>query len=76
LVKERAKVKALSYYYSFNLWGQLEDIDCLNENVGRITHDAFEDLLNSKEAVMGIQDASFQDLTFLSLVLSGEMNYV
>lgn len=31
LVKEGAKVKALSYYNSFNSWGWLEDIDCLDE---------------------------------------------
>jgi NAD dependent epimerase/dehydratase len=31
LVKEGAKVKALSYYNSFNNWGWLEDIDCLSE---------------------------------------------
>jgi NAD dependent epimerase/dehydratase len=31
LVKEGAKVKALSYYNSFNSWGWLEDINCLNE---------------------------------------------
>jgi len=31
LVKEGAKVKALSQYNSFNNWGWLEDIDCLDE---------------------------------------------
>lgn len=31
LVKEGARVKALSQYNSFNNWGWLEDIDCLNE---------------------------------------------
>lgn len=31
LVKEGAKVKALSQYNSFNYWGWLEDIDCLDE---------------------------------------------
>jgi NAD dependent epimerase/dehydratase len=31
LVKEGAKVKALSQYNSFNSWGWLENIDCLNE---------------------------------------------
>ena len=31
LVKQGAKVKALSYYNSFNYWGWLEAIDCLNE---------------------------------------------
>lgn len=31
LVKKGAKVKALSYYNSFNYWGWLEAIDCLNE---------------------------------------------
>lgn len=31
LVKEGAKVKALSYYNSFNSWGWLEDVDCLSE---------------------------------------------
>ncbi len=31
LVKHGAKVKALSYYNSFNYWGWLEDIDCLND---------------------------------------------
>jgi len=31
LVKKNAKVKALSYYNSFNYWGWLEDIDCLND---------------------------------------------
>ena len=31
LVKRGAKVKALSYYNSFNYWGWLEDIDCLND---------------------------------------------
>ncbi|MCD6225407.1 MAG: SDR family oxidoreductase [Deltaproteobacteria bacterium] len=31
LVKRGAKVKALSYYNSFNNWGLLEDIDCLND---------------------------------------------
>lgn len=31
LVKEGAKVNALSQYNSFNNWGWLEDIDCLNE---------------------------------------------
>lgn len=31
LVKQGAKVKVLSYYNSFNYWGWLEDIDCLNE---------------------------------------------
>lgn len=30
LVKEGAKVKALSQYNSFNYWGWLEDINCLN----------------------------------------------
>jgi len=31
LVKQGAKVKALSYYNSFNYWGWLEDLDCLND---------------------------------------------
>ena len=31
LVKEGCKVKALSYYNSFNSWGWLEDINCLKE---------------------------------------------
>ncbi|MBP3403443.1 MAG: SDR family oxidoreductase [Alphaproteobacteria bacterium] len=31
LVKEGAKVKALSQYNSFNNWGWLEDIDCLSD---------------------------------------------
>lgn len=31
LVKRGAKVKALSYYNSFNHWGWLEVLDCLNE---------------------------------------------
>lgn len=31
LVKQGVKVKALSYYNSFNYWGWLENIDCLNE---------------------------------------------
>jgi nucleoside-diphosphate-sugar epimerase len=31
LVQEGTKVKARSYYNSFNNWGWLEDIDCLNE---------------------------------------------
>lgn len=31
LVKEGAKVKALSYYNSFNYWGWLEDVECLNQ---------------------------------------------
>ena len=31
LVKRGAKVKALSQYNSFNYWGWLEDIDCLND---------------------------------------------
>jgi NAD dependent epimerase/dehydratase len=31
LVKKGAKVKALSYYNSFNYWGWLEAVDCLNE---------------------------------------------
>lgn len=31
LVKKGASVKALSFYNSFNNWGWLEDIDCLNE---------------------------------------------
>lgn len=31
LVKEGAKVKALSQYNSFNYWGWLEDINCLND---------------------------------------------
>lgn len=31
LVKEGAKVKALSQYNSFNNWGWLEDVDCKNE---------------------------------------------
>jgi NAD dependent epimerase/dehydratase len=31
LVKKNYKVKALSYYNSFNDWGWLEDIDCLAE---------------------------------------------
>ncbi len=31
LVKQGAKVKALSYYNSLNYWGWLEDIDCLND---------------------------------------------
>ncbi|GAI82033.1 unnamed protein product, partial [marine sediment metagenome] len=31
LVKHGAKAKALSYYNSFNYWGWLEDIDCLND---------------------------------------------
>ncbi len=31
LVKHGAKVKAMSYYNSFNHWGWLEDIDCLND---------------------------------------------
>jgi len=31
LVKEGAKVKALSVYNSFNYWGWLEDVDCLKE---------------------------------------------
>jgi NAD dependent epimerase/dehydratase len=30
LVKEGANVKALSLYNSFNYWGWLEDVDCLN----------------------------------------------
>ena len=31
LVRRGAKVKALSYYNSFNYWGWLEDLDCLND---------------------------------------------
>ncbi|MGV1099871.1 NAD-dependent 4,6-dehydratase LegB [Thiovibrio sp. JS02] len=31
LAKKGARVKALSQYNSFNYWGWLEDIDCLNE---------------------------------------------
>jgi len=31
LVARRAKVKALSYYNSFNSWGWLEDVYCLDE---------------------------------------------
>jgi NAD dependent epimerase/dehydratase len=31
LVKEGYKVKALSYYNSFNYWGWLETLDCLDE---------------------------------------------
>ncbi len=31
LVKKGAKVKALSQYNSFNYWGWLEDIDCLDQ---------------------------------------------
>ncbi len=31
LVKRSAKVKALSQYNSFNYWGWLEDLDCLND---------------------------------------------
>lgn len=31
LVKEGCKVRALSYYNSFNYWGWLEDINCLND---------------------------------------------
>ncbi|MBW2003499.1 MAG: SDR family oxidoreductase [Deltaproteobacteria bacterium] len=31
LVKQCTKVKALSYYNSFNYWGWLEDINCLND---------------------------------------------
>jgi NAD dependent epimerase/dehydratase len=31
LVKEGYKVKALSYYNSFNTWGWLEDVDCSDE---------------------------------------------
>lgn len=31
LVQEGAKVKALSYYNSFNYWGWLEDINCLKQ---------------------------------------------
>lgn len=31
LVKEGATVKALSQYNSFNNWGWLEDVDCLND---------------------------------------------
>jgi NAD dependent epimerase/dehydratase len=38
LVKEGAKVKALSYYNSFNSWGWLEDTDCLN-NIEVLTGD-------------------------------------
>jgi len=31
LVKRGARMKALSYYNSFNYWGWLEDLDCLND---------------------------------------------
>ena len=31
LVREGAKVRALSYYNSFNFWGWLEDLDCLDK---------------------------------------------
>lgn len=31
LVRHGASVKALSYYNSFNHWGWLEDLDCLND---------------------------------------------
>ena len=31
IVKRVGKVKALSYYNSFNYWGWLEDIDCFND---------------------------------------------
>ena len=31
LVKQGAKVKALSHYNSFNYWGWLEDIECIND---------------------------------------------
>jgi len=31
IVKKGAGVKALSYYNSFNYWGWLEDLDCLND---------------------------------------------
>lgn len=38
LVKKGAKVKALSYYNSFNYWGWLEDIDC-KTNIEILTGD-------------------------------------
>lgn len=38
LVKHGAKVKALSYYNSFNYWGWLEGLDCLN-NIEVLTGD-------------------------------------
>ncbi|MBN2282900.1 MAG: SDR family oxidoreductase [Deltaproteobacteria bacterium] len=31
LIKKSARIKALSYYNSFNYWGWLEDLDCLND---------------------------------------------
>ena len=31
LVREGYRVKALSQYNSFNYWGWLENIDCLNQ---------------------------------------------
>ncbi len=31
LIKQGTEVKALSYYNSFNHWGWLEDLDCLND---------------------------------------------
>ena len=31
LVEQGARVKGLSYYNSFNYWGWLEDLDCLEE---------------------------------------------
>jgi len=31
LVRRNAKVKALSYYNSFNSWGWLEDLDCIDD---------------------------------------------
>ena len=33
LVNRGARVKALSYYNSFNYWGLLEVLDCLNDEV-------------------------------------------
>ena len=38
LVKQNAKVKALSYYNSFNYWGWLEDLDC-REDIEVLTGD-------------------------------------
>jgi len=31
LAKTGARIKALSYYNSFNYWGWLEDIDCIKD---------------------------------------------
>ena len=68
LVKEGCSVKALSQYNSFNNWGWLEDIDCLDniEVLGLSIDEVKHKYADTKTGMLSELAASRKTLSLLS----------